>query len=102
MNDLVLLKKYCQPLSVLYVEDEKELNAAVVRYLSKFFGHVESAYDGKEGFEKYSAGAFDIVLTDINMPQLNGHGGLKPLTHSKPSSLFPPIRKQTILWMLFI
>lgn len=72
MNDVVLLKRYCQPLSVLYVEDEKELNESVVRYLSKIFSHVETAYDGQEGFEKYTAGTFDIVMTDINMPKMNG------------------------------
>jgi YesN/AraC family two-component response regulator len=72
MNDLQLLKQYCQPLSVLYVEDELELNASVVRYLGKFFGTIETAYDGKEGLEKYNAGTFDIVMTDINMPKLNG------------------------------
>lgn len=72
MNDLLLLKKYCQPLSVLYVEDEKELNASVVRYLSKFFGHIETAYDGQDGLDKYTSGTFDIVMTDINMPKLNG------------------------------
>ena len=72
MNDVILLKKQCEPLSVLYVEDEKELNASVVRYLSKFFGHVETTYNGEEGFEKYNDGTFDIVMTDINMPKMNG------------------------------
>lgn len=72
MNDTVLLKKYCQSLNVLYVEDEEDLSASVVRYLSKFFGHVEAAYDGQEGLEKYNSGTFDIVMTDINMPKMNG------------------------------
>lgn len=72
MNDVVLLKKYCQSLNVLYVEDEKELNETMSRYLSKFFNHVEAAYDGNEGLEKYREDKFDIVLTDINMPKMNG------------------------------
>ncbi len=72
MNDLQLLKKYCQSLSILYVEDEKELNVSVARYLSKFFGHVETAYDGEGGLASYNAGTFDIVMTDINMSKMNG------------------------------
>ncbi len=72
MTDILLLKKYAQSLNILYVEDETELNASVVRYLSKFFGHTETAYDGEEGLEKYRNGEFDIVLTDINMPKMNG------------------------------
>lgn len=71
-DELQRLKQYCQLLSVLYVEDENELNASVVRYLSKFFGHVETAYDGEEGLAHYNAGTFDIVMTDINMPKMNG------------------------------
>lgn len=72
MNDVILLKKYCQSLSILYVEDEKELNDAVTRYLGKFFNRVETAFNGEEGLEKYKRGSFDIVLTDINMPKMNG------------------------------
>lgn len=71
MNDVVVLKQYCQSLNVLYVEDEIELNASVSRYLRKFFSRVESAFDGQEAFDKYQSDTFDIVLTDINMPK--GH-----------------------------
>ncbi|MFA6188621.1 MAG: HD domain-containing phosphohydrolase [Sulfuricurvum sp.] len=72
MNDILLLKQYCQSLNILYVEDDKEVNEALVKYLSKFFNHVETAFDGEEGLEKYKLGEFDIVLTDINMPKMNG------------------------------
>jgi putative nucleotidyltransferase with HDIG domain len=67
MNDILLLKQYCQSLNVLYVEDDKEVNEALAKYLSKFFNRV-----GIEGLEKYQSGDFDIVLTDINMPKMNG------------------------------
>ncbi len=72
MNDVLLLKQYCQSLNVLYVEDDKEVNEALAKYLSKFFNHIETAFNGIEGLEKYESGEFDIVLTDINMPKMNG------------------------------
>ena len=72
MNDVVLLKSYCQYLSILYVEDEKDINESMCKYLNKFFNNVETAFNGKEGLEKYKSGKFDIVLTDIRMPKLNG------------------------------
>lgn len=72
MHDVALLIKYTQSLSVLYVEDENELNESVSKYLNKLFKRVESAYNGEEGLEKYKLGEFDIVITDINMPKING------------------------------
>lgn len=72
MNDLALLKQYCQPLKVLYVEDDKEINEGLSKYLGKFFNHVETAFNGEEGLDKYKVGEFDIVLSDINMPKMNG------------------------------
>jgi YesN/AraC family two-component response regulator len=33
---------------------------------------VELAENGREGFEKFAAGTFDLVLTDRSMPELSG------------------------------
>lgn len=72
MNDLVLLKKYCNSLSILYVEDDEALRQSVLRYLQKFFQHIDTANDGEQGLEKYRSNQFDIVLTDIKMPKMDG------------------------------
>jgi len=72
MIDVKLLKKYSQSLNVLYVEDDKKLLDSVSLYLNKFFNNVEVAYNGADGLQKYKSGEFDIVITDINMPKMNG------------------------------
>jgi putative nucleotidyltransferase with HDIG domain len=72
MIDIQELKDYSGALNILYVEDDKELHEAVLRYLTKLFKSVESAYDGEEGLQKYCEGKFDIVLSDIKMPKLSG------------------------------
>jgi len=72
MNDIKLLKKYCQTLSILYVEDDETLNQSVTKYLQKLFERVDTAYNGEEGLEYYKSSPYDIVLTDIKMPKLNG------------------------------
>ncbi|MDA7816711.1 response regulator [Sulfurimonas sp.] len=72
MVDIKLLKKYSENLNVLYVEDDQDLNNSVAIYLNKFFNHVEVAFDGKDGLKKYNSSSFDIVLSDINMPIMNG------------------------------
>lgn len=84
MNDVLLLKERAQSLKVLYVEDEKEINEALSKYLSKFFSHVETALNGEEGLKKYKAGEFDIVLSDINMPKMNGIDMAKQIKEINP------------------
>lgn len=69
LNDL---KEVTKGLSVLYVEDEDTLRKSVEIFLSKIFGRVESAANGKEGLELYLKSDYDLVITDINMPYMNG------------------------------
>jgi YesN/AraC family two-component response regulator len=33
---------------------------------------VETAVNGRDAFEKYKAGKFDLVVTDQGMPEMNG------------------------------
>lgn len=72
MAKLKDLKQICENLSVLYVEDDDRLRLKVWSYLSKFFKSVVIAKDGQEGLDRYKQRSYDIVLTDIEMPKLNG------------------------------
>lgn len=66
------LKEAAQGVSVLYVEDESELRENTIRLLSNFFNSIDYAENGQEGLEKYKKGSYDLVITDINMPLMNG------------------------------
>ncbi|MFK5881458.1 MAG: response regulator [Sulfurospirillum sp.] len=72
MSNLEELKQICKDFSVLYVEDEERLRIRVCAYLSKFFKLVDVAEDGKEGMDRYKNGLYDIVITDISMPKMDG------------------------------
>lgn len=72
MTDLKILKKISEPLRVLYAEDNQELQNSIKGYLLHFFGTVDTAADGKEGLRKYSESHYDIVITDIMMPFMDG------------------------------
>ena len=84
MSDILLLKECCHSLNILYVEDDRAVNEALTKYLSKFFNHIETAFNGEEGLEKYKAGEFDMVLSDINMPKMNGIDMAKEIKRINP------------------
>jgi YesN/AraC family two-component response regulator len=59
-------------LKVLFVEDDGVTREAVVEFMSTFFETIIVANDGEDGWEKFSNSEIDLVITDINMPKLNG------------------------------
>ncbi len=70
--DIKSLRKKVKNFSILYVEDEKNIQKSVAKFLHKIFSHVDVADNGKEGLKKYIKKSYDIVITDILMPKMNG------------------------------
>jgi len=62
-----------QPWRLLVVDDNKVNRVVLLRSLEKQGHFVETAENGKEGLEKLRADAFDLVLLDIEMPEMNGY-----------------------------
>ena len=58
--------------SILLVEDEKDLNRLLSEFLKNHFRNVYSAFDGVEGLSVYNEKKPDAIITDINMPKLDG------------------------------
>lgn len=59
-------------ITILVVEDEEELLERLVKYVSIFCDNIHQAKDGKEALGVYSKIKPDIIITDINMPNLTG------------------------------
>lgn len=59
-------------ISILLVEDELELREMIFEYLQIFFSRIFVASKGDEAYEIYKYKKPDIILTDINIPNLNG------------------------------
>jgi|GEM_PF-3386928 len=74
-------------ISVLYVEDDKEVNDALSRSLRRICKEVYVAYDGEEGLALFNQNAqnIDIVISDIKMPKLNGIEMVKQIKSKKPT-----------------
>lgn len=66
------IKERAQKVSVLYVEDEEFLRNQTASLLNKLFKNVDIAVDGKDGLDKYFQNKYDIVITDLSMPNMNG------------------------------
>lgn len=64
--------KFSSALHVLYVEDDARLRQETARLLEPFFEKLDVAVDGIDGLDKYNQYYYDIIITDINMPRMNG------------------------------
>ncbi|MGE4268651.1 MAG: response regulator [Deferribacterales bacterium] len=61
-----------QEMTVLYVEDEAITRMYFARMLSKRVKEVVLAKDGQDGLDKVNESTPDIIITDINMPVMDG------------------------------
>jgi YesN/AraC family two-component response regulator len=65
-------EEFLKGLRVLYVEDDVIVRLSLGRFLRRRFKEVAEAGNGKDGLELYKALRPDIVITDIEMPVMNG------------------------------
>lgn len=61
-------------LRILVVEDEESIRRVVVRFLRARGCAVSQAADGNEGLDALRGAAFDVIVSDIAMPRLDGVG----------------------------
>lgn len=62
-----------EEIKVLLIEDEKKIADTLSKGLKELDYHVETAYDGKIGLRMFDAGNFNLVVTDVNLPGINGY-----------------------------
>ena len=85
--NLIKLKKYGSNISVLYVEDDELIREQTKLFLERFFPSIQVAIDGAEGLDKFKASKFDLVITDINMPNMNGIEMIKAIREIVPHQI---------------
>ena len=61
-------KKY----TILYIEDDEGVRTVNSRFLARMFNELYEAKNGEEGLELYKKYHPDIILTDIQMPKMDG------------------------------
>lgn len=86
-NDKVVeLAKNAQEISLLYVEDNKGLQQQASKIFKKIFNTVITADDGESGLKLFKEYTPRIVITDVNMPKLNGIKMAKMIKHIEPTT----------------
>ncbi|MES2964173.1 MAG: ATP-binding protein [Bdellovibrionota bacterium] len=69
-------------LKVLVVDDSHDNQLLVTRILVKNGAVVETADNGRVGFEKARGADFDLILMDLQMPEMDGYEATKLLLES--------------------
>lgn len=84
MADLKSLLGKTKKLSVLYVEDDKDIRLTFGNILENLFDSVEVACDGLDGLEAYKKAKYDLLITDIKMPKMSGIDLIKEIKKINP------------------
>jgi CheY-like chemotaxis protein len=61
-----------EKLSILLVDDDVAVNNLIRRFLTRNGFKVDSASDGQEALKMFRPDAYDLVITDMMMPGING------------------------------
>ena len=75
-------------MNILIVEDEKAIRESIQIVLSREGFSVESTENGQIALEKISEGLFDLVISDIRLPGLDGIELLRQTRLRSPETLF--------------
>jgi len=70
---------------ILIVDDEKDIRQLLYQALTQMGGYrVEVAKDGEEALQKIENSKFDLVLTDMRMPKMDGLQLVKEISKKRP------------------
>ena len=68
--------------TILVIEDQASVRGLLVQILEEAGYQVYQAADGRQGLERFQAQPVDLVLTDLEMPEMNGLDLILELTRS--------------------
>jgi CheY-like chemotaxis protein len=74
-----------EPLSVLLVDDEEGLRRAVLNFLKRRGIRATAVGDGVDALLALKGQSFDVVVSDVRMPGMNGRQFLERLRQDYPA-----------------
>lgn len=71
-----------KPSTILVIEDHASVRALLAQVLEEAGYQVSQAADGRQGLERFQAQPVDLVLTDLEMPEMSGLDVILELTRA--------------------
>lgn len=78
------LKSFLKNLDILIVDDDKVSTLVLKKYLEGVFNSIHLAENGKLGLLAFLQNKFDIIVTDVYMPEMDGIGMIKKIRQVDP------------------
>jgi YesN/AraC family two-component response regulator len=78
------LEQIARNMRLLYVDDNKALCETYSSFFKDIFSEVDYALNGEEALELYREVKYELVITDINMPRMNGFTLIKEIKKINP------------------
>lgn len=78
-------------MNVLVIDDQKEMGWIIKQALAFKRVRVEWVSSGQKGLERTSQEPFDLVLLDIDMPQMDGFETCRQLKSNEATKLIPVV-----------
>lgn len=93
---MITLEAYKKNLNILYIEDDKIFISKIKSILEKLFKFIFIATNGEEALELFKTKNINLIISDINMPKMDGLIFLKNLrkVNSEVSFIFLTAKKE--------
>lgn len=85
------MKEKFATISILYVDDEEMLRSSMTKFLRRKGFNVEEAGSGYEAIERLKISKYDLILSDMKMPNGDGLSILEYLKKSDQVEAIPII-----------
>ncbi|KPK14423.1 MAG: Fis family transcriptional regulator, partial [Nitrospira bacterium SG8_3] len=72
---------------ILVVDDDPEIREGVADVLRQAGYDVDEAKDGKKAIKCIETGSYDLVLTDLNLPKVDGMKVLRHVLDESPDTI---------------
>ena len=76
--------QYTQDIRVLYVEDDIDLQKETSEVLENYFDNISISSNGVDALNYYKMIQYDLIITDINMPIMDGEALIKEIHNINP------------------
>lgn len=76
---------------ILAVDDSVTMREMIAFTLRQAGFEVEQADNGESALKKVNGSAFDVIITDINMPQMDGYHFIEQVRQGQSASKAAPI-----------